>query len=89
MSVTRRSETILAQLEQRAAVAANPGDHDPDQMLLFGSDEPATPAKAMHPQMQSLLDELADVRIDETTPMEALQVLANLKKRIADQTAAE
>jgi len=87
-SVTRRSETILAQLEQRSAVAANPSDHDPDQMLLFGSDESAATAATMHPQMQSLLDELADVRIDETTPMEALQVLANLKKRIADQTDA-
>ena len=85
-SVTRRSETILAQLEQRAAVAAGNDDHDPDQMLLFDKPGTANRTQALPVEQQWLFDELADVQIDETTPIEALQLLARFKKRLTDDT---
>src|SRR5690606_4655854 len=71
LEVTRRARELLAELERDGTMRAHPGaarppDRDPDQLGLF----PAGP----HP----LVERIAALDVDRLTPIEALNLLAEL-----------
>ena len=78
-SVIKRSEGVLYELERHGSAtssnqpttAQQPGE--PDQMLLF-SEAPPLPE-----WWSQLVDALAEVDVDRTTPLEALKTLQQLK----------
>ncbi len=79
VSVTKRSETILASLEQgftgrtQATRHQGKGREPSNQMLLFGEREP------LQAWWRDLVDALDGVDLDRTTPLEAMSVLQMLK----------
>ncbi|MEO8636813.1 MAG: DNA mismatch repair protein MutS, partial [Gemmatimonadales bacterium] len=75
-SVVRRAREVLKTLEGEHRVAPGPGpaEEDPGQLALFGGG--ALP----HPVM----DELRLLDLDRLTPLEALNRLADLKRRSAE-----
>jgi len=72
-SVVRRAREVLKTLEGEHRVAPGPGpmEEDPGQLALFGG------AAVPHPVM----DELRALDLDTLTPLEALNRLADLKRR--------
>jgi DNA mismatch repair protein MutS len=74
-TVVRRAHDVLGTLEgdHRVANGAPPPPPDPSQFLLFADAVP-------HP----MLDELRDIDVDSLTPLEALNRLADLKRRAND-----
>jgi len=72
-SVVRRAREVLKTLEGEHRVAPGPGpmDEDPGQFALFGG------ASLPHP----VVDELRALDLDRLTPLEALNRLADLKRR--------
>jgi DNA mismatch repair protein MutS len=80
-SVTKRSEKILADLElrfQRAAPRTRGASksNDPDQLMLFNQPDP-TPAS-----WRETMDRLAALDANAITPIEALNLIAELKATI-------
>jgi hypothetical protein len=89
--VIGRSRQILANLE---ATELDPDGHPrvihpaqpPPQLSLFVA-EPApvlAPAPALAPEKRAVLDALAALSVDRTTPLEALNLIASWKKQLAD-----
>jgi DNA mismatch repair protein MutS len=83
-SVVARAQEILSGLERdelsrggRPTLSGAAGDPSTRQLGLF-----ASPAET--PQHQELADRLKSIDIDETTPREALDLLAELKKMSED-----
>ena len=77
-SVVRRAEDILGTLEgtHRVAPGGPPPPDDPAQLGL-----PLTPTAPPHPA----LEELRDIDLDTMTPLEALNRLAQLKRRAGER----
>jgi DNA mismatch repair protein MutS len=75
-SVIARSRQLLAQLEGGAAL----GHHAQLSLLSASASAPALEITA-----DPLIEELADVDIDATTPLAALQLLADFRKRARGQ----
>lgn len=73
-SVITRAWKILEELEQHAAPASSPSR---DQLNLFSKPESPTPAPALEPW----LEELATVNVNEMTPLQALQFVAELQEK--------
>ena len=74
-AVLGRARTILEALQAHAAGAAvaSPGDtprEDPGQLSLFGDDE------------DPVLRTLRDVKLDQMTPLDAMNLLADLKAKL-------
>jgi DNA mismatch repair protein MutS len=77
-SVVKRSEQVLAELEQRGhrlpAATTVGGTQSDDQLLLFGAVQQETPAWCL-----VLADRLRSLNLDDTTPLAALGVLHDLR----------
>ncbi|MCY3737237.1 MAG: DNA mismatch repair protein MutS [Gemmatimonadaceae bacterium] len=79
-AVLRRAEEILAGLEAGDGASAGSGGRavDPSQMDLFGQGSP--------PEASRLLQELRDLDLDRTTPMEALELLSRWRRQADSDT---
>jgi DNA mismatch repair protein MutS len=73
--VVRRATGVLHRLERehRVAPGAPPAAPDPEQLGLFAPGAPPNPA----------LEELRSLKLDELTPLEALNRLAELQRKVA------
>ncbi len=80
-TVTRRSEKLLEMLETRLQPAGRRvAQRNADQLLLFDMPEPMPAA------WRDAIDQIAALRTEELTPLEALNVLAALKKLVNQAT---
>jgi DNA mismatch repair protein MutS len=86
-SVIKRAQEILNGLERdeltrggRPTLSGDAGDPGTRQLGLF-----AVPAEGASPRSREIAERLKSLEIDETTPRQALEVLADLKK-LADET---
>ncbi|MFZ5623986.1 MAG: DNA mismatch repair protein MutS [Gemmatimonadota bacterium] len=87
-AVVRRANEILATLEgDHRVVPGEPARQDPGQLALFGADPRLTPRDLRPPAAAGhhpALDELRALEIDTLTPLEALNRLADLKRRAGE-----
>jgi len=86
-TVVKRAQEILSGLERdelsrggRPTLSGANGDPDTRQLGLF-----AVPADVSSPRDHEIVERLKSVDVDETTPRQALELLADLKK-LADGT---
>jgi DNA mismatch repair protein MutS len=86
-SVIKRAQEILGGLERdelsrggRPTLSGDGGDPGTRQLGLF-----AAPVDASSPRQREIAERLKSLEIDETTPRQALEMLADLKK-LADET---
>jgi DNA mismatch repair protein MutS len=86
-SVINRAQEILNGLERdeltrggRPTLSGNAGDPGTRQLGLF-----AVPAESASPRAREIAERLKSLEIDETTPRQALELLAELKK-LSDET---
>lgn len=71
-TVVRRAKQVLGTLEgEHRMVPGEPKAHDPGQLQLFGSDRTPDP----------MIEELLAIDVNALTPLEALNRLAELKRR--------
>jgi len=87
VSVVTRAQEILSGLERdelsrggRPTLSGNGGDPGTRQLGLF-----AAPVETASPRQREISERLKSIEIDETTPRQALELLADLKK-LADET---
>ena len=85
-SVVTRAQEILAGLERdeasrggRPTLSASAGGPSTAQLGLF-----ATPVESTHPRVDEVLSRLEAIDVDNTTPRQALELLAELKKLSQD-----
>jgi DNA mismatch repair protein MutS len=85
-SVVSRAKAILTGLERdelsrggRPTLSGSAGDRRSSQLGLF-----AAPADALEPRQNELVTRLKALDVDETTPRQALELLAELK-RLAEE----
>jgi DNA mismatch repair protein MutS len=86
-TIIKRAQEILSGLERdelsrggRPTLSGDGGDPGTRQLGLF-----ASPTDAVSPRQRELADRLKSIEIDETTPRQALELLAELKK-LSDET---
>lgn len=76
--VVRRAREILGRLEgEHRMVPGAPRDPDPGQLALFGG--------AARPSPDPVVEDLLAMAIDDLTPLEALNRLADLKRRAGER----
>jgi DNA mismatch repair protein MutS len=73
--VVERANSVLHRLEgeHRVVPGSPPPPPDPEQLALFGGPPPLDPA----------LEELRSLQLDRLTPLEALNRLADLQRKVA------
>jgi len=74
-SVLKRAETLLVSLEQQAHQQPKVDV----QLDLFNA---APPPPALSPEQEEVLERLADVDVSQTTPLDALGLLDELKRKL-------
>ncbi|HEU4698905.1 MAG TPA: DNA mismatch repair protein MutS [Gemmatimonadales bacterium] len=81
--VVRRAKEILKTLEgeHRMVPGRGPAPADPGQLALFAAAAPAAPEPAPNPVME----ELRELDLDAMTPLEAMNRLAALQRRLEAQ----